>query len=392
MRKEQFIFLSSDLSKSDKKLQQATLEFLSELDYQNINFQDEIFFIKSGGSEEPFLKIYNEFKPPYYLLATDNSNSLASALEIISFLKSKSIECYLFSGKPTEVRKQIENLKIYKSNHYQLKDKIKLLDGLRLGVIGKPSNWLIASQVDYKLAKEKLGVELLDIPFSELLFELDKIKEVDAFKFDKDINEKINKGEIKKAYKIYLALKEIVKRYRLDGLTLRCFDLLSSYKSTGCLALSLLNSEGIISSCEGDIPSLLSMMILYKGCHSLSFQANPSYVNIEENYLYLAHCTLPLKMCDKYVFDTHFESGIGLGIHGELNKGNITIFKLSPSLDSFILEDGEIIENMYKNNLCRTQIKVKVTDSSVFLSSPLGNHLLIAYDNISKKLLSLLAK
>lgn len=394
MRKDQFIFLESDLSKNDESLNTRTIEFLNALDYQNIDFNSNIFFIKSGGSEEPFLKIYKQFKAPYYLLATDNSNSLASALEIISFLKKENIDCYLFSGKPEEVKESIKNFEKYRAKYYKLKDKISLLNGERLGLIGKSSNWLIASDVDYHLAKEKLGVDIIDISFDELLLEIDKIdeKNVDVSKFRKDENKIISLKEIKKAYKIYLALKNIVKRYSLSGLSLRCFDLLSTYHSTGCLALALLNSEGIISSCEGDIPSLLSMMILFKATSSLAFQCNPSYINIKENYMYLAHCTLPLKMAASYVFDTHFESGIGLGIHGEFKEGPITIFKLAPSLDKFILEEGLIEKNMYRNDLCRSQIKVLLKDAKLFISSPLGNHLLISYSHLKDKLLPLLEK
>ncbi len=394
MRKEQFVFLSSDLSKNDESLNKRTNEFLNELDYQNIDFESNIFFIKSGGSEEPFLKIYKRFNAPFYLLATDNSNSLASALEIISYLKKENIDCYLFSGKPEEVKEAIKNFEKYPSKYYELKDKIPLLNGTRIGLIGKSSNWLIASDVDYRLAKEKLGVDIIDIPFDELLLEINKIddKNVDVSSFKKDENKTISLKEIKKAYKIYLALKNIVKRYSLSGLSLRCFDLLDTYHSTGCLALALLNSEGIISSCEGDIPSLLSMMILYKASSSLAFQCNPSYINVKENYLYLAHCTLPLKMANSYVFDTHFESGIGLGIHGELKEGPVTIFKLAPSLDKFILEEGVIEKNMYRFDLCRSQIKVLVKDVKPFISSPLGNHLLISYSNLKDQLLLILEK
>ena len=34
----------------------------------------------------------------------------------------------------------------------------------RLGIIGAPSDWLIASAVDYDVIKEKMHIELVDIP------------------------------------------------------------------------------------------------------------------------------------------------------------------------------------------------------------------------------------
>jgi hypothetical protein len=40
------------------------------------------------------------------------------------------------------------------------------------------------------------------------------------------------------ANRIYRGLKQLVEDYQLQGLTLRCFDLLTSMKNTGCLALA----------------------------------------------------------------------------------------------------------------------------------------------------------
>ncbi|MFA6664598.1 MAG: hypothetical protein WCS21_09870, partial [Lachnospiraceae bacterium] len=59
------------------------------------------------------------------------------------------------------------------------------------------------------------------------------------------------------AEQIYLALKVIIKKYNLKGFTLRCFDLLTAVKNTGCLALAKFNSEGVIATCEGDVPAML---------------------------------------------------------------------------------------------------------------------------------------
>ena len=39
----------------------------------------------------------------------------------------------------------------------------------KLGVIGKPSDWLIASDVDYKKVNELFDIELVDIDIKELI-------------------------------------------------------------------------------------------------------------------------------------------------------------------------------------------------------------------------------
>ena len=174
----------------------------------------------------------------------------------------------------------------------------------------------------------------------------------------------------------------MVNIYDLKGLTIRCFDLLTTVKSTSCLALSLLNDEGIIAGCEGDIPGMFSMYLIRKILHEPSFIANPSYIDVKNNEIVLAHCSIPLKMTTSYSFNTHYESNIGIGIKGELKKENVYIFRISESLDKYVLLKGHIEENLNRFNLCRTQIRVKLeADVTYFLTHPLGNHHIIFYDN-----------
>jgi L-fucose isomerase-like protein len=122
-----------------------------------------------------------------------------------------------------------------------------------------------------------------------------------------------NSKSIEGALKIYSGFKAIVNKYKLDGITVRCFDLLEIYKNTGCLGLSLLNNEGIVAGCEGDIPALISMVILHYLTDEPVFMANPASINIDKNEVILTHCTLPLNMPDKFYLKTHFESGFGGG-------------------------------------------------------------------------------
>ena len=70
---------------------------------------------------------------------------------------------------------------------------------------------------------------------------------------------RIGEEELRRSLDIYCALRTITERYGLDGVTLRCFDLLTALGSTGCMALAILNSQGVTAAYEGDVPSLLTM-------------------------------------------------------------------------------------------------------------------------------------
>ena len=109
----------------------------------------------------------------------------------------------------------------------------------------------------------------------------------------------------------YGAFRRLVERYQLAGVSVRCFDLLTLVKNTGCLGLALLNANGIFGGCEADLPTLLSMSILGTVSGQHAFQCNPSRVDRAANEIVFAHCTLPLDMPEKYHLGTHFESKIG---------------------------------------------------------------------------------
>lgn len=389
-----FIYLRSDIAANNSNIDALRRDFLYEiLKNDEIKISDRgrpIFFIESGGTEEKFKRIYKEYLPPYYILATDANNSLPASLEIMSFLSKQGLEAILIHGTKEEIKSKLLNLK--DSKHFEL-NKIshnKLLEGERLGLIGKPSDWLISSDVSYQNAKDTFGVTLVDISFNEFKEEIEKAITPDfALDFvNKYESEKIDRNSLVGALQIYSAIKNLVIKYKLNGVTVRCFDLLGTIKNTSCLALALLNKEGITATCEGDVPAMLTMHIIRKLFNESSFQANPSYINAERKYLLLAHCTLPLDMTSSFKMDTHFESGIGVGIKGELLTKDVTIFKMNSLLNKFVAIEGKIDSNLSRPDLCRSQIKVVSNeDLSMLTTNPCGNHLIVFYGHHKDELI-----
>ena len=352
--------------------------------FENINLEDfdkdcfPLIFVKSGGAEGKFRQIFKQVKGPYLLLSSGLHNSLAASLEIASFLKQKGKRVEIIHGDNDYIARRIKELR----KIFQVKSR---LVSSKLGVIGKPSDWLIASDVDYNKVKDALGISLIDIKMDELVKEIDQDYRFAHPKL-KNIREKgFNKKSIEGALKIYSGFKAIVNKYKLDGITVRCFDLLEIYKNTGCLGLSLLNEEGIVAGCEGDIPALISMVILHYLTDEPVFMANPSSIDIDKNEIILAHCTLPLNMPDEFYLKTHFESGLGVGIKGNIKEGEATIFKLSRDGKEYFVSGGEIIENLNSENLCRTQIRFRMNEGvKYFLQNSLGNHHLICKGDYSE--------
>ena len=398
MKKINFIFLRSHVGNDTRFKDLEKARFLNELNKEN-DFEfspsgENVFFIETGGTEEEFKSIFVNYKEPYFLLATDANNSLPASLEIASFLRKNGKKFALFHGHPEEVKEQLKEAKFKEipgKNGGFL--KINALSGMRLGVVGKPSNWLISSDVNYKDAKEKFGVDLVDISTEEFMAQIKSTSEkIDPVIFEPLLNEKVSHETLVGALRIYSALRDLIMKYDLNGFTVRCFDLLGSVHNTSCLALAMLNKDGYIATCEGDVPAMLTMALIKKVFHQSSFQVNPSYLNLKERYGYFAHCTIPLDMCLSYKFDTHFESGIGLGIKGRLNLGKVTILKLNANLKDYEVFEGNIVENLNKDNLCRTQVKVQFNENiNEMFTHPNGNHLIMFYGAHKDELVRLIS-
>ena len=334
----------------------------------------DLIFVRTGGTEGIFKQLFPELQAksgrPFYLLTSGKSNSLAASMEILSYLRQNDLKGEIIHGSPNYISKRISLLA-------QVGEAQERLKGCRLGVVGEPSDWLIASRADKEAVKERLGISLIDIPMQELLEVIDTTP-------IRDVSEQAPTDAIRQALpvanQIYDALKVIVERHQLQGLTIRCFDLLTAVHNTGCLALARLNAEGIVAGCEGDVPAMLTMKIAQTLLGVSGFQANPASINPVTGEMLFAHCTIPFNMVERYVLDTHFESGIGVGIRGYMKEGPVTIFKVSGNLERHFIEEGELVRNQAKPDLCRTQQVIQLrhlSQTAYFLTNPIGNHHII---------------
>ncbi len=335
----------------------VTFDFKGD-DYDDFGCQPlSIIYVCTGGTEGIFRQLLpqlrNRYHKPFYLLASGKSNSLAASLEILSYLRQQNLKGEIIHGSAEYITRRLNLLQQTAAARQQL-------EGCRLGVIGAPSDWLISSHADYNAIEHRLGIKLIDIPISELL------EAIGDSQPDTD--------------RIYEALKALIDHYQLQGFTLRCFDLLTAIRNTGCLPLARLNAEGYVAGCEGDVPAMLSMMIARSLTDYSGFQANPATIDPETGEILFAHCTIPLNMVERYELDTHFESGIGTAIRGYMQEGPVTIFKVSGDLTRHFIAEGELIRNQAKPDLCRTQQVIRLNDrqqTAYFLTEPIGNHHII---------------
>lgn len=360
-----------------------TLNYIDYKDISKLTPNDfSIVFIATGGVERMVMQCFESLRRPVIILADGMQNSLAAAMEVSSWLRSRGTKSEILHGEPPMVVRRIQIL----YNNFLTQRK---LHGTRVGVIGTPSAWLIASNVDYLLAKRRWGVEYVDIPLERVHDLYDQITDDQVGEACAEFASKalaIREGspeDILKAMRLYRAIKQICVEENLQATTVSCFKLIDHTDTTGCLALALLNDEGIYAGCEGDLQSIFTMLAVHSLTGKDGFMANPSMINTRTNEIILAHCTVGIKQTEQYIIRSHFETGIGIAIQGILPQGEVTIVKCGgEALDEYYLSSGTLTENPNYINMCRTQARIKMdTSPEYFLKNPLGNHHVVIQGN-----------
>ena len=327
-----------------------------------------LLYVASGGSEGYFLEVFEQLKDrPCYILTSGESNSLAASMEILSYLNKHGGHGQILHGDLQEIAEEIRALR---NAHRAL----HALRGKKLGCVGAPSDWLIASDYDADAVQQKLGLSFVSIPMEELLTEIAKDR-YEENEYTADFKKQAFPAEeTEKALYVYGAFQRLVDKYGLCGVSVRCFDLLDSVHTTGCLGLSILNSLGVYGGCEGDMPALLSMAVLGAVTGEPLFMCNPSRFDTKAKCATFAHCTVPTTMLKEYCLNTHFESGIGAAVQGKFDEGDCTIFKCAGDLSRFYAQEGQILDTPFSDMLCRTQVRIGLDDFSYFLTNPINNH------------------
>lgn len=334
-----------------------------------------VVFIASGGTEDQFRRLYPRLPRPVILLADGKHNSLAAALEISSWVRQRGEPAEIVHGDSSFISARLRRLADFQRTR-------RTLAG-RIGIIGEPADWLIASEVDRGAVKNRWGTDFLDIALSEVTGYQAKEAEVAAlaceFIEQAVALDGVKETVVRAAARLVPALKTIFLSHRLQAATLHCFSLIERLQTSGCLALSRLNDEGMICGCEGDVPAAFSMLLLFALTGEIPFMANPAAVNREKNQLILAHCTVPRHAVSCYRLQTNFETGLGIGLSGDFAAGPVTVFKVgNPGLGSYFVSSADVLPGRPEPGLCRTQVRLQLHEPvGYFLRASLANHHLL---------------
>jgi hypothetical protein len=127
-----------------------------------------------------------------------------------------------------------------------------------------------------------------------------------------------SESEVFEAAKLYVACKRIMQQEQADAIMMNCLQGIQDKQiAPPCMAYMSLRDEGVVASCQNDLDSTLTMMLIQQLFDKPGFQQNAS-CDTEKNLYFGAHCTCPSKLNGStnpampYILRNHAEAGVGV--------------------------------------------------------------------------------
>ena len=228
---------------------------------------------------------------------------------------------------------------------------VKGMKRFNLGCIGARTTAFKTVRFD-EVTMQRYGINVESFDLSELIFKVNqkqdsdekviaKVKRLEEYTDFSKVPEK-NKFTLAK---ISVVIDEYIEEYRLDAITLRCWNEMETIlRVCPCVLLSELNDRGIVASCEIDLCSAVTMraMALASEKPTACLDWNNNYGD-DENKVILFHCgpVAQTLMAGKGEVTEHKmfaknDPGCGWGS----NEGRIAAFEMTFS--NCFTEDGKL--------------------------------------------------
>jgi len=270
------------------------------------------------------------------------------------------------------------------------------LKKILLGLVGYRIKGMTEVTFDELELKSLLGPRIVHFGLNNLEDEIRKISDKEAGKIWVKVKEvgsvNVDDEEGLNSTKAYLVLKKWVREESLSGLAVECYP---DWMGKVCLAYSLLSEEGIPGSCEGDVNSLVAMLMLSSLTGSPVHNTDLLIPYKEDNSILFSHCgsggfslaedkekiTLsPVRLANK---------GVCVLFPGK--PGVVTLVNLVGRKDTYrmCIVKGEAVktEMVFAGNPVRVKFPIPVNEFlNIVAENGFGHHWMIGYGNVKEEL------
>lgn len=169
---------------------------------------------------------------------------------------------------------------------------VNCLRGMRIGFSGGHASHMFSQSFDEVKLFRQTGAQVVHIPLEEFYMAFDGADEAEAAALWQKLTGQVGAVRAAEASglescKYYAAAKKLVETYDLNALSLNCFPHL---KARICLAVSLLNDEGVAAGCEGAVLDTLLMYLSEQLTGEAAVNADVLRMLPEKNAMVFSHC------------------------------------------------------------------------------------------------------
>ncbi|MCC6003485.1 MAG: hypothetical protein LM590_04015 [Thermofilum sp.] len=307
------------------------------------------------------------------LVAHGEHNSLPSAISARAALEEKRVGSTIFFCRNAS-REECRGTVIRAVNVSRAAYRVI---GTRVGLVG-PSSLPPESAV----FQEKFGWRVELIPLEEFDSLVEELRGLSAGEFAVKISgvEGLNdeRWKLDRVAPVYLAMRRLFAERGLSAAAVDCFPYLVKHRVTPCLAIAVLNSEGLLTACEADLYSALLMLVSRELTGSAGWIANLACPT--DRGVLFAHCTITLDMACGAKLTTHFESGYPAAVTAQLKHSDVTLVAIDRKLSSLYVAQGRVhASGFISSAACRTQAEVSLNldPERLALKAPRNHHLLM---------------
>lgn len=325
-------------------------------------------------------------------------NSLTGAFSAGNNLFSQGLNFQFVFGNPEE---EVVNQR-FEATRDALK-LIKKLKSLVIGMVGSQPAGFAFGAIDESLLSSVFGIRVVQTEAAEIMKEaaaflpeeysavLDELKGRSTG-WEKTPGENLDKyARLRKAYQNFIDKNE------LKAIASRCWpDFFTGYGAPVCAILSMLNDNGIPSSCEADLGGVISMFIASEFTNSAVYFGDPVAVDETCDGIVFWHCGAGASCLSRK------KEGAGIGVHPNrkigptmefgLKQGTVTVIRLGKDKQGFRMfaMSGEALDEPQK--FCGTSVVVRPEGGgsaarvSEMVKDGWEPHFVVAYGDIRKEL------
>jgi len=267
--------------------------------------------------------------------------------------------------------------------------------GARIVALGGP--WGKYSPEAPQVARDRYGFEIIDVPYDAIASRIKAAQE------DRDLAARMeqwanrylalptttletDKSFLVNAFLLYRIFKDLMREHDAPAFTIRgCMGtILPMAQTTACLALSLLNDEGVMAFCESDFVIIPAGVLLHYTCGRPVFLHNSTFPH--DGIVTCAHCTAPRRLDGTHYEParilTHYESEYGAAPKVEMPVGRqVTFIDPEYSTARWLGFTGVVKSNPFYE-ICRSQQDVQIQgDWRKLLNEVRDSHWMMAYGN-----------